>query len=133
MRAALLGVSAALLLVGCSSSSSQSAPPPHPDAGGEGGPTGDTWSSYAQSFFKTYCVECHNPTRDPMRDFTAITDVQRDSTTIRCGVASTLLSGCTGSPAPAQFPISDPSGTNPKPSDAERLRLVAWIEAGLPQ
>jgi hypothetical protein len=100
------------------------------------GDAGDTWANYAEGFFMTYCVECHNPTllaqNKTMRDYTTSVDVVRDKATIRCGVAPTQLSGCSGNPAPRQFPISDSAGTNPKPADAERLRLVAWIEAGTP-
>lgn len=56
-----------------------------------------------------------------------------------------LLTGCgndetasntqasTGSPAPNQFPISNATNSNQKPSAAERDRLVAWIDAGMPQ
>jgi len=58
--------------------------------------------------------------------------VKRDAATIRCGVASTVLSGCGSFPPPEQFPITDAKGTNPKPSTAERARIVAWIEAGTP-
>jgi hypothetical protein len=101
--------------------------------GGMGGGTSvDTWSNYAQGFFATYCVECHNPS-DALRDYNLIADVQADSAEIRCGVAATQLSGCTGFPAPKQFPISNATNSNPKPSDAERTRIVAWIEAGLRQ
>ena len=117
----------------CSSSSNPPGGQPKPEAGtGDAPPTADTWSNFAQGFFQTYCVECHHPGAT-MRDYTTITDVQRDAPIIRCGVAPTLLSGCTGSPAPGQFPISDMAGTNPKPDSATRLRLVAWLEAGLPQ
>ena len=93
---------------------------------------GDTWGTYAQGFFAKYCVECHNPS-DPARDYDKLADVMTDSALIRCGVAATKPSGCGSSPVPKQFPISDTSGTNPKPTDAERQRIVAWIEAGLPQ
>jgi hypothetical protein len=93
---------------------------------------GDTWASYAQGFFMTYCVECHNATKDPNRDYTKLADVMTDAALIRCGVAPTMQTGCGPSPPPKQFPISDAMGTNPKPTDAERLRIVAWISAGLP-
>jgi hypothetical protein len=103
-------------------------------AAGTGGSTGgDTWTNYADGFFKKYCVECHSPTVDPMYDFTQYVIVKKDSAIIRCGVAATQQSGCGVSPPPKQFPISDMAGTNPKPSDAERDRIVAWIEAGLPE
>jgi hypothetical protein len=93
---------------------------------------GDTWASFAQGFFSTYCVECHDAAKDPSRDYTKLTDVMADAALIRCGVAATQQSGCGATPAPKQFPISDATGTNPKPTDAERARIVAWIEAGLP-
>lgn len=145
----LPGLATLTLLVACSSSSpapsvpltahdagalESSTVPPDSGAGDAVVPAdaGDTWKSYAQGFFARYCVECHT-TGNAHRDYSAITDVERDHVLIRCGVAPTQVSGCTGSPAPAQFPIDDATGTNPKPSGAERARLVAWIEAGLPQ
>jgi hypothetical protein len=101
------------------------APAESPDAGGDGG---DTWASWAQGFFSTYCTSCHGAS-DPSRDFRTIADVVRDQAIIRCGVAATVQPGCGSSPAPKKFPI----GTGPKPTDAERERVVAWIAAGLPQ
>ena len=102
-------------------------------SGAAGASSGDTWTNYAQGFFSTYCIECHGA-GNPNRDYTTIDDVIRDKALIRCGVASTLQSGCTStSPQPKQFPISNTTKTNPKPSDAERDRIVAWIDAGLPQ
>ena len=128
---------------------------PEADAGGDtatppgdGGGSGDTWDNYAKGFFKTYCVECHNPTVPsptsfPKQDFNIYADVKGLDSTVRCGVTpkGKVLPGCpaTGFPPPGQFPISngmgpDPSvGTNPRPSDADRLRIVAWINAGAPQ
>jgi hypothetical protein len=150
-------LASALALAASAACSSSSSAPTGADAGsggdtgtgsdanafpdGSGGDTGsgndaasgDTWTSYVQGFFATYCVECHGPVVDPGRDFTTIADVIRDAATIRCGVAPTMQSGCAASPPPKQFPISDKAGTNPKPSDAERLRVVAWINAGTPQ
>ncbi|HZO13469.1 MAG TPA: hypothetical protein VFB62_09420 [Polyangiaceae bacterium] len=99
-------------------------------AGGAG--TQDTWSNYAYGFFETYCFECHGP-GDQLRDYSMFQAVQAESATIRCGVAPTLLSGCDGSPAPNQFPISNATNSNQKPNAAERDRLVAWIDAGMPQ
>lgn len=86
----------------------------------------DTWDNYAQGFFAKYCVECH---ADAKRDYRTLADVTRDSALIRCGVAPTKLSGCGSFPPPSQFPIDDDAGTNPKPTDDERRRLVAWIDA----
>jgi len=119
----------ALLAAACSSSSTSGPPVPSPTADGGDAAAGDTWDSYASGFFTTYCVECHGA-GNPKRDFTTPADVRRDEALIRCGVAPTLLSGCSGTPAPKQFPISNAAGTNPKPSDADRTRLVAWLEGG---
>jgi len=98
-----------------------------------GSAAGDTWGNYAEGFFKKYCVECHSPTVNPTYDFTQYAIVKKNAPTIRCGVAATHQSGCASVPMPTQFPISDAAGTNPKPSDAERARIVAWIEAGTPE
>ncbi len=88
-----------------------------------------TYGNFAKNFFTTYCVKCHpSPTESP-RDFTQLSVIQQNAPAIRCGVSPTALSGCSGNPAPGQFPI----GNGPFPSDAERDELVAWIEAGLPQ
>jgi hypothetical protein len=96
--------------------------------GGKGGAaTTDTWDDYAQGFFSSYCVECHNP-MDAARDYNKLADVMRDAPAIRCGVAPVKESGCGASPAPKQFPV----GAGPKPSDDERARIVKWIEAGTP-
>ena len=91
---------------------------------------GDTWDSFAMGFFSTYCVECH---AGGTRDYRTITDVKRDQALIRCRVASTTQAGCTATdPKAKQFPINDSTKTNPKPTDAERDRIVAWLAAGAP-
>ena len=99
------------------------------DAGGsvDGATSADTWTNFAQGFFTTYCVPCHSA--NPPRDYSTMVDVMRDSAEIACGVSPTALSGCGSFPPPNQFPI----GTGPHPSDADRQRIVAWIEAGLPE
>ncbi len=103
-------------------------------AGTGGGSGADTWSNYAEAFTMKFCVECHSPTVNPSLDFTQFALVKQNAATIRCGVAPTKLSGCNaGSPPPLQFPIFDSTHSNPKPTDAERDRFVAWIEAGTPQ
>ncbi|MFB6351744.1 MAG: hypothetical protein ABEN55_12695 [Bradymonadaceae bacterium] len=95
------------------------------DSTGAGGPT---WNSFAADFFDTYCVNCHGAD-DNDQDYRKYSEVKQDADTIRCGVAPTQLEGCSGPPQPAQFPV----GNGPKPSDAERKKLVDWIEAGLPR
>ncbi|HZS38103.1 MAG TPA: hypothetical protein VFF06_14800 [Polyangia bacterium] len=88
-----------------------------------------TYSNFAQNFFATYCVRCHPAAGESARDFTKLAVIQTNAHDIMCGVSPTALAGCSGNPAPAQFPI----GNGPFPSDDERNRLVAWIQAGLPQ
>ncbi len=69
-----------------------------------------------------------------MRDYRTLADVVKDKDTIRCGIATEQPAawGCGSFPPPRQFPISDDAGTNPKPTDAERSRIVDWIDAGCP-
>lgn len=103
-------------------------------SGGQGGASGDagqidTYANFAQGFFQKYCVSCHAPGGSATPDLTQYANIVANKDIIRCGVASTQLSGCGVSPAPKQFPI----GSGPKPTDAERNRLVAWIDAGLPK
>src|SRR5580692_1869297 len=89
----------------------------------------DTWDNYAKGFFATYCVSCHNGTTE-VQNFNDYSQVKALTATIRCGVAPVLESGCSDSPYPPnQFPI----GSGPRPTDAERDRLVAWINAGAPE
>ena len=75
-------------------------------------------------------MHCHDGTTEP-QDFRQYSQVKALTSTIRCGVAPTLQSGCptSGFPPPKQFPI----GTGPFPSDADRLRIVTWINDGAPQ
>jgi len=93
--------------------------------------TTDTWTNFAQAFYAKYCVECHGA-GNPNRDYTTLVGVMKDAALDRCGVSTKSETGCTGSPAPKQFPINDATNSNPKPTDVERTRVVAWIDAGLP-
>lgn len=96
--------------------------------------SGDTWDSYAQGFFAEYCVSCHNDDQmgDAARDFHLRAAVDAESSEIACGLSKSTQDwsarGCTGFPPARQFPI----GNGAKPSDADRDRLIAWIDAGRP-
>jgi hypothetical protein len=94
----------------------------------------DTWASWGQGFFSKYCVECHSSSDPKGLDFTQHSIVTANKDTIRCGVSvqQDQSWNCAAFPPAKQFPISDSSGTNPKPTDAERDRAVAWIAAGCP-
>jgi hypothetical protein len=123
-----------LVLAACSSSSSSGSSTPSLDAGGTGNDvdsgSADTWTNYASGFFTTYCVSCHDSSDSTGRNFTMQSKVEADKLTIRCGVAVAQDPSwkCAASPVAKQFPI----GSGPKPSDAERTRIVAWITAGAP-
>ena len=95
----------------------------------ETGAAGPTWESFAAGFFETYCWECHGP-GDALRDYSMLSAVMMEATTIRCGTApvGAMLSGCEGEPPAGQFPIGDNL-----PTDDERTTLVEWIDAGLPE
>jgi hypothetical protein len=133
---------AALLAVAACSSSSSSpstgngAGDDAMAAGGDdGGSAGsDTWATTMQPLFAKYCVECHTASDPTGRDFTQQSIVAQNKLTIRCGVAVTQDPAwmCGSFPPAKQFPISDMAGTNPKPSDDERNRVVAWVDAGCP-
>lgn len=131
-----------MVLAGCSSSDDSSAG--SGGASGSGGTTAsggtagsggggaDTWTSYAKGFFETYCWECHGP-GDTKRDYSLYSVVVQEKDPIACGVATTKLASCGSFPPPKQFPIDNAGASNPKPSDAERERLIAWLEAGAPE
>jgi hypothetical protein len=87
-----------------------------------------TYANFAQPFFTKYCVSCH-PSASSTRDFTMYSVIKTSSHDIACGVSPTPLSGCSGNPAPGQFPI----GAGPFPTDDERNKLVLWIQNGLAQ
>jgi hypothetical protein len=96
--------------------------------------SGDTWGSWAAGFFSTYCVECHSASDPTGLDFTMQSIVVQNKLAIRCGVCNVQDPswGCPASPHAQQFPISNATGSNPKPSAADRDRVVAWITAGCP-
>jgi hypothetical protein len=122
---------AALLLGGLACGDDGSSEMAGSDAGAvDAEAAGDTWTSFARDFFATYCVACHNDDPTHLRNYTMLADVRRDMEMLRCGIAPSALPGCTAALAlPASFPVGD----GPRPSDEERERLVAWIEAGLPE
>jgi hypothetical protein len=78
---------------------------------------------------------CHDEdgAGDPNRDFTQLAVVVDEASEIACGVATvatraTLNCG-PGSPVAEQFP----NAAGGSPTAEERERLVAWIEAGMPE
>jgi hypothetical protein len=105
-----------------------------PPTGGAGGaPTEDSWEGWAKDFFVEYCTACHDDDHKGTmaRDYHVLSNVMREKAEIACGVAKSnedwTKRGCKGFPPAGQFPI----GTK-KPTDAERDRLLRWIDAGTP-
>jgi hypothetical protein len=98
------------------------------------GPSAPTWDGFAKGFFASYCVSCHNDDNKgtATRDYHMLPAVMTEKTKIACGVSKSQADwtkrGCTGAPGVKQFPI----GGGPKPTDAERDRLLEWIDAGTP-
>ena len=90
----------------------------------------DTWENWAlPSFFAVYCNECHPAAGQSMRDFSDYDTVGENFEHIRCGVAPQAIEGCDGHIEPGHLPIGD----GPFPTDDERLRLVDWLDAGMPR
>jgi cytochrome c553 len=92
----------------------------------------DTWETFAKGFFASFCISCHDDDKKGVaaRDYHQLANVMKEKAEIACGVASSQAAwtqrGCKGFPPARQFPV----GTGPKPTDAERDRLLRWIDAG---
>lgn len=89
-----------------------------------------TWENFGAAFFEAYCWECHGAGDAEGRDYTTLAGVMAEANPIRCGTgpASAPPSGCDGKAPPEQFPIG-----NNLPTEAERIMLVEWIDAGAPE
>jgi hypothetical protein len=78
-------------------------------------------------------VSCHNDDNSGVatRNYHMLATVIAEKAEIACGVSTPTTwtrRGCTGFPPARQFPI----GTGAKPTDADRDRLVRWIDSGAP-
>jgi hypothetical protein len=153
MRLALsLLVAGMLACSSATSPSTQDAAPPsetstkNDAAAGCTAPTGaTTWNNYGECFFKTYCVSCHNSSTEMSQNFNLYADVKNYATTVPSGCTSSKYCGIicgvspmgefqpdcptSGFPPPGQFPI----GSGAYPTSADRLLIVNWIKAGLPE
>lgn len=91
---------------------------------------GPTWENFGVTFFESYCWECHGAGDEQGRDYSTLAGVMAELTPIRCGTgpASDPPSECEGEPPAEQFPIGDTL-----PTEAERIMLVEWIDAGAPE
>jgi hypothetical protein len=95
---------------------------------------GDTWENFAMEFFVGYCSPCHDDGGSGAGGglYYNMEDVIEDADPIACGVTLSEQyreeRGCNYGRSAGQFP----AGAGPKPTDEERERLVAWIDAGMP-
>lgn len=91
---------------------------------------GPTWDNFGMGFFESYCWECHGAGDEQGRDYSTLAGVMTELAPIRCGTgpASDPPSGCEGEPPAEQFPIGATL-----PTEAERIMLVEWIDAGAPE
>ncbi len=102
---------------------------------GSGDGSGDTvdqdyWEDWPQSvFFPTYCGSCHPAKTSSDSDWNVYEDVLDEYDHIYCGVGLDDVPECGDHHEPGHLP----QGTGPYPSDDERLRLVAWMDAGMPR
>jgi hypothetical protein len=96
---------------------------------------GDTWDGWVQGFFEKYCVHCHNSSDLKGIDYSYLATAKMYAPLIRCGITPTSGTwdpawNCgTSFPPKQQFPLP---GSTPQPTDAERYRVIAWINAGTP-
>ncbi len=102
-------------------------------AGGTSMAAADTWDSFASDFVQSYCISCHSPGGSAAsHDYGALAGVQPDAAAMACGLTKSTedwtARGCSGSPVARQFP----AGNGDEPSDEERDRMIAWIDAGMP-
>jgi cytochrome c5 len=97
---------------------------PSPLSTPDGGAGGDTWASFAQPFFASYCTLCHSSTLSGAARNGAPDGYNwDDEATVR-----QLLDQIRPAVGVINFmPPSDPS-----PSCDERRRLVRWIDAAAP-
>lgn len=90
----------------------------------DGGAGGDTWASFAQGFFASYCTRCHSSTLTGAARNGAPIGYDWDQQT----AVDAHLSMIRDAVGVSNF--MPPSA--PTPSCAERQRLVRWIDAAAP-
>lgn len=66
------------------------------------------------------------------RDYHMKAVVVAEKSKVACGTVKSMSDwakrGCSGFPPARQFPV----GTGPKPTDADRDRIIKWIDSGTP-
>lgn len=123
---ALLG---ATLLIQWSGCSPDNPLPPGLLEQAESAPCGDlSYQNFGADFFASYCLRCHNEelVGDAARtdaptgiNYNTLNDIRMFQNRIR------LRAGVQGDMPPRLLPV-------PRPSEAERQKLIEWIDCGLP-
>lgn len=98
--------------------------PPHPTPLAQPGDPigGDTWATFAQGFFASYCTTCHATTA-VNRNGAPVGYDWDDEASVRAHLAMIRDAVGVGNYMP---PVA------PAPSCDERARLVRWIDGGAP-
>jgi hypothetical protein len=92
----------------------------------------DTYASFAEGFFSSYCTSCHGPGGSVSYiDLSIYAGVVEEQATIRCGVSPVQLDDCGA--APGLYRPRFPVGPGARPEDDERQQIVDWIDNGLPE
>lgn len=98
-------------------------------------PEADVFEGWpATVFFPTYCGDCHPDYTVAQMDWTNYEHVVLEYDHIYCGVGLEFVPECEhpdgGEPhAPGHLPQEG----GPQPTDEERARLIAWMDAGMPR
>jgi hypothetical protein len=96
----------------------------NPQANPDGGAGGDTWTSFAQGFFATYCTRCHSSALSgTARNGAPVGYNWDDEAAVRMHLADIRDAVGVGNFMPP---------TPPTPGCAERQRIVRWIDAAAP-
>ena len=94
-------------------------------------PDEDYWEAWPkEGYLKTYCSACH-PTQDWQHDWQKYEDVVDEYDHIYCGTSLEMVDEC-GLPEPHHEPGHLPQGDF-QPTTEERLRMLAWMDAGMPK
>jgi hypothetical protein len=101
------------------------------DVGGDGdNPHGDYFEGWPSTgFFTPYCGDCHPHLTSNGWDWANHDHVREQYDHIYCGVNLVETDECGGHHVPGHLP----QGGGAMPTEDERLRLIAWMDAGIPR
>jgi|GEM_PF-2840120 len=100
--------------------------------GDDAGVEGDVYSGWPSTyFFPTYCMRCHPSATSAtgIDNWLIYEHVVAEYDHIYCGVGLEMVPECGDHHDPGHLPQAG----GPMPTDEERLRLIAWMDAGMPE